>query len=158
LTSDPSVQTTAGQEELKRRGIRPWPLADESTKPFWDAATDRRLMAPRCDACRRWQWPPAAECGECGSVAVRWVELSGGGTVYSFIVDHRNMVPGFEGAYIVALVVPDEVEDDTVRLVTNLPGCPPEDVRIGMKVSVTYEDLQPGVTIPQFVPVPAAGR
>jgi uncharacterized OB-fold protein len=145
------VQTTAGQERLRDKGIRPWPQADAVTRPFWEAAAEHRLVAPRCENCGRWQWPPEPACVHCGSTALRWVTLSGSGTVYSYIVDHRNMVPGFDGAYVVALVVPDEVEDNSVRLVTNIPGCAPEDISLGMAVVVAYSELRPGITLPQFV-------
>ena len=149
--SEPSVQTTAGQAQLREKGIRPWPQADAVSKPFWDAAAEHRLVVPQCEHCGGWQWPPTPDCNQCGSTALRWVTLSGSGTVYSYIVDHRNMVPGFEGAYVVALVVPDEVDDDTVRLVSNLPRCPPEEIWLGMPVVVTYSELRPGITLPQFV-------
>jgi uncharacterized OB-fold protein len=150
MTTKPSIETTAGQEDLKRRGIRPWPEPDDATRPYWDAAAHGRLLIPKCAECGQWQWPPAEHCTACDSGQITWTELGGLGTVYSYIVDHRNMVPGFEGAYIVAQVVPVEVEDESVRLTTNLPGCAPEDVRIGMEVAVTYEELRPGVSLPQF--------
>ena len=35
---------------------------------------------------------------------------------------------------------------------TNVPGCPPEDLRIGMPLTVTFEVVHDGVTLPQFVP------
>lgn len=156
-TPEPSAQTTAAEDELRRRGIRPWPVADEVSSPFWAAAARHQLMLQRCASCGRFRHPPTADCPDCGSPVSDWRQISGRGTVYSFIVDHRNLVPGFEGAYVVALVVPDEVEDDSVRLATNLPGCRPSDVRIGMRVEAVFEELQPGVWLPQFTPAATEG-
>jgi uncharacterized OB-fold protein len=151
-----TVQTRAAQEELKQLGIRPWPAPDDLTAPYWAAAAKQRLVAERCTACGQFRHPPAAACARCGAVDSEWVELSGRGTVFSFIVDHRNMVPGFDGAYVVALVTPDEVEDNSVRFATNLPGCALADVRIGMPVRVVFDELRPGVWLPQFTPVERA--
>jgi uncharacterized OB-fold protein len=144
-----ALRTRSAQEELKRQGLRPWPVADDVSRPFWEAATRGRLVLQRCADCGRFHHPPVAECPDCAG-APEWIEASGRGTVYSFIVDHRNMVPGFYDAYVVALVTPDEVDDDSVRLVTNLPGCPADEVRIGMRVRVTFDEVRPGVWLPQF--------
>lgn len=152
MAEAPTTATTAGQEELKRRGVRPVPAPDEVTAPYWDAAREHRLVAPRCRSCGYWSWPPEERCQRCGSGDREWVELSGRGRVFSFVVDHRNMVPGFEGAYVVALVVPEEVTDDSIRLATNLPGTDPAEVRIGMPVAVTFQEVAPGVVLPQFEP------
>ena len=43
--------TTAGQEELRRRGIRPLPAPDELTRPYWEAAREHRLVVQRCAGC-----------------------------------------------------------------------------------------------------------
>jgi uncharacterized OB-fold protein len=68
------------------------------------------------------------------------------------------MVPGFDGTYIVALVTPEEVDDDSVRLATNLPGCSPDDVHIGMRVTAVFDEVRPGVWLPQFAPLTLAER
>jgi uncharacterized OB-fold protein len=80
-----------------------------------------------------------------------WSDVSGCGRVYSFIVDHRLMVPGFNEPYVVALVNPDEAESDSVRIVANIKDCAPEDVYINMPVEVCFEQLN-GIALPQFRP------
>ncbi len=129
---------------------RPWPQADELTAPFWAAAADHRLVIQQCSACHLLRWPPSERCPSCHSGAPVWTDLSGNGTLYSFIVDYRNMIPGFAGAYAVGLVTPEEVDDDSVRFVTNLPGCPPEELQIGMPLRVTFDEVRPGISLPQF--------
>ena len=37
-------------------------------------------------------------------------------------------------------------------MLTNLVGCDPEKVRIGMEVRVTFEDVNADVSIPRFTP------
>jgi len=47
-------------------------------------------------------------------------------------------------------------EQPLLLMVTNLPGVAPEGVRIGMRVKVTFEALEDGNMLPQFVPEDAA--
>jgi uncharacterized OB-fold protein len=109
----------------------------------------------RCTSCGRYRHPPTPGCPACSSTSSEWATLSGRGQVYSFIVDHRLMVPGFDEPYVVAQVVPVEAQSDTVRLTTNIRECDRADVHIGMAVEVTFEPLDGEITLPQFVP---AGR
>ena len=60
--------------------------ADDSTQPFWDAAKEDRLVAPRCTNCGTFRLPPPPFCFVCQHREVEWVELPGTGTVYSFTV------------------------------------------------------------------------
>jgi uncharacterized OB-fold protein len=56
---------------------------------------------------------------------------------------------GEEQPYVVALVDLDE----GARFMTNIVGCAPEDVRIGMEVRITWEALEDGRNLPLFTPV-----
>ena len=69
-----------------------------------------------------------------------------------FVVDYRLMVPGFDAPYVVAHVVPVEASSDTVRVTTNILNCPIEKVHIDMPVTVLFEEVAPGVVLPQFEP------
>jgi uncharacterized protein len=147
-----NVQTRAGQERLKERGIRPRPAPDDVTRPYWEAARRGELRIMRCSGCGGHRHPPTPTCPECGGVDVEWASLSGRGEIYSFIVDYRLMVPGFSEPYVVAQVVPVEARDDTIRITTNILGCAVEEVRIGMPVEVTFAILDDQITLPQFRP------
>lgn len=37
-------------------------------------------------------------------------------------------------------------------MMSNIVGCPPDDLRIGMNVHLDYQDLDIGVTLPVFRP------
>jgi len=152
----PNPETRAGQEEMKRMGIVPWPVADDLTRPFWDAANRHELVIQRCTACGEFRHVPRADCLFCDSTDVEWVPISGKGTVFTFIVDHRNEVPGFDGHYVFAFINPVEAPRTTVRLTGNILECDPEDVYIGMPVEAIYKELRPGVTLPQFRPTAEA--
>jgi uncharacterized OB-fold protein len=87
----------------------------------------------------------------CLSSEAIWERASGRGTVYTFTVTHQNQAPGFrdELPYVFAIV---ELAEG-VRIVTNVVGCPPDAVRIGMPVEVVFEDVTPEITLPKFRPV-----
>jgi uncharacterized OB-fold protein len=40
-----------------------------------------------------------------------------------------------------------------VRIMSNVVGCPPDDVTVGMPVRVTWHPLSDGRNLPQFTPV-----
>lgn len=151
MTDQPPRGTRAEQEELRRRGVRPLPEPDELTRPYWEAARRGELRVQRCTDCGEHRHPPSESCGTCDSSASDWDLLPGTGRVFSFVVDHRLMVPGFDEPYVVAQVRPDGASSDLVRLVTNLRGCAIEDVEVGMPVRIVFED-RGEVTLPQFEP------
>jgi len=120
---------------------------DTVTEPFWQAAKDRRLVAPRCGDCGTFRLPPTPFCPECQSTAVDWPQLSGRATVYSFAVVHGY--PGLPDLTLVPAVV--ELPDAPgVRLVSNVIGVEPADVRIGLALTVDFHPITDGWLLPVF--------
>ena len=130
---------------------RATPVITDLTAPFWEATKQGRLVIQRCADCAYYNHPPKAACDRCQSTSLDFSEVSGRGTVWTFTVMHQKSVAGFEEAvpYLTALVELDE--QPLLLLTTNLPGLAPEDVRIGARVTVTYEALSDGNMLPQFV-------
>jgi hypothetical protein len=79
--------------------------------------------------------------------------VSGRGTLYSFTVNHQAW-DGTTEPYMIGLVAIDEQPD--VRLTTNIVGCEPDAVTIGMPVEVVFADHDP-IYLPLFAPVGAEG-
>jgi uncharacterized OB-fold protein len=129
---------------------KPLPRIDEESKGFWEACRRHQLYLQRCAACGVTRYYPRALCPECLSDATDWVLSSGKGCVYTFTVTHQNQAPGFRDnlPYVLAYVELDE----GVRLLTNIVGCRPDEVRIGMAVEVSFEDVSDEVSLPQFKP------
>ena len=124
--------------------------------PYWEATRAGRLLVQWCTACNRGVFYPRVLCPHCGAArsALEWREASGRGTVYAAVVEHRPEAAGaaFAGGepYCVALV---DLEEG-VRLLTNVVGCPPGEVRCGMAVKITWEPLSDGRQLALFEPVP----
>ena len=122
----------------------PQPAPDATTAPYWEYAARGELAITRCDACGEWHFPPTEFCRKCGSSEHRYVKLSGRGTVFSFIVQHHAVAPGFEAKrpYAIALVNPEEAPD--VRLLGRVVDTPLDAVKIGRRAEVVFVDHEGG--------------
>jgi uncharacterized OB-fold protein len=85
------------------------------------------------------------------SPTVTWLQASGKGTLYSFVLMHQIYHPGFasEVPYVIAQV---DLEEG-LRIITNIVGCSPANLQIGMPLEVTFEAITNEVTLPKFKPV-----
>ena len=75
--------------------------------------------------------------------------MSGRGQVVTFTINHQPWNPTVQVPYVIALIELDEQKG--LRLATNIVGCPPSDVRIGMRVRVTFLERD-DVWLPLFKP------
>jgi uncharacterized OB-fold protein len=80
--------------------------------------------------------PP--RCPRCLSENVEPSPVSGRGRVYTYTVNRRAWSPGLEVPYVIAIVALDEQPD--LRLMTNIVGCSPDEVAIGMPVQVEFRE------------------
>ena len=115
---------------------------------FWTGGRDGALLILRCGACGRWVHPPVAACPECGGELTP-EPVSGRGTVFTFTVNHYAYNPAVPLPYVIALV--DLVEQDGLRLMTDIVHCNPDDVSIGMSVRVVFEQHDE-IYVPLFEP------
>lgn len=130
---------------------KPLPKINADNRPFWEGCRRHELCFQRCAECGHVRWPPADRCPGCLSGNTDWLIASGTGRIYTYAVYHVSYHPGFAGdlPYTVAVVVLDEGP----RLLTNIVGCQPEEVRCDMPVEVTWTDVDEQVSLPLFRPV-----
>lgn len=112
------------------------PVPDADGAAFWQAAGERRFVVKRCGSCRRAHFYPRPFCPFCWSADVRWEDASGRGVVYTYSVVRRNDLPAFADRvpYVAAIV---ELEEGP-RVMTNVVGIEPDDVRMEMPVAVDF--------------------
>src|ERR1700722_5786441 len=94
------------------------PYADATTQPFWDAALEDRLVAPRCTRCGTWILPPQPFCFTCQGQEFAWTDLPGTGTVYTYTVVRPPLAPALAEVvpYVSAVVELDGTQGAGSRM------------------------------------------
>lgn len=141
------VTQTSGTPVRPRRQLpRPTP----ESRPFWDGCARHELLIQRCQPHGHFWFPPANLCQRCWSPDFAWTPVSGRGELFTFTVYRRAYARELAGQlpYTVGIV---ELAEGP-RLVTNIVGCAPEELRVGMHVEVVFEDLGDGISLHAFRP------
>lgn len=127
---------------------RPLPILTEHNRPFWSAAAAHKLVMPCCNQCGKVFFPIGPVCPDCFSLDLGWKQVSGRGTISSFVVFRQAFFAFYKDSipYAVAQV---QLEEGP-RFNGNVLGADPADLRIGMKVEVTFEKVNDDITLPQF--------
>ena len=108
----------------------------EFTTPFWTALGQGNLTTTQCVKCEKKAFPPKPICPHCWGNEVKWVDLSGVGTLYSKTTIHAApAVFKDEVPYSVGIV--DLAEG--LRLATRILGSPELDAPVQIVV-LQYED------------------
>ena len=131
----------------KPKRMRP-PLGHDNAW-WWEGIGRGELLIQKCSDCGHLRHPARPMCGNCQSTHWTSVKASGRGTVYSHTVVHHPKFPGFEYPLVCVVV---ELAEGT-RIVSNLVGCEPKEVRIGMPVQVSIENVDDEMKLPLFRPV-----
>ena len=126
------------------------PACDQETRPFWEGCGRHELVLQRCRDCGAVQHRPRAVCVSCRSDAIEYLRASGRGKVHTFTITQQNQAPAFRTAlpYVLAYV---ELEEGP-RLLSNVVGCEPDNLRIGMPVQVEFVDTEEQLAVPRFRP------
>lgn len=129
--------------------------ADDTTQPFWDAAKEDRLVAPKCTTCGTFRLPPAPFCWVCQQRDVEWVELPGTGTIYTFIIVRHPLHPDMMDCcpYVSGAVDLDGTQGHGARMLVNIIDCDPETVKIGDRVEIVFEHVNAEMSTPRFRPI-----
>ena len=114
------------------------PVPDADDRSFWDGVSRDRLLLQRCADCHAVQHPPSPMCPTCQSVHREWFDVSGRGSVYSWIQSHHPSAPD-EAPRIVALIDLDEGP----RIVSNLQDIELAAIEPGLPVEVFFAEIDP---------------
>jgi uncharacterized protein len=127
----------------------PLPALDPGNTPFWTGGRTEELLICRCGSCRRWLHPPVPVCRFCLSTDVRPEPSCGRGTVLTYTVNRQQWLPSLPPPYVIAVIGLDD--DPDLRLTSRLVDVQPEQVSIGMRVGVCFEEAG-DVWLPLFRP------
>ncbi|CUW29594.1 Zn-ribbon domain-containing OB-fold protein [Streptomyces reticuli] len=131
------------------------PVPDADGAPFWEYAARGELRVQRCADCGEPRFPPRPCCPHCQSFASAWRAVSGRGRVWSYVVPHPPLLPGYAELAPYNVVVVELEEAPRIRLVGNVvahAGAPlnsvdPARLRIGAPVRAVFSG-----GLPQWVP------
>ena len=122
------------------------PQVTPDTAFFWEGTARGELRIQRCRGCGTLRHPPGPMCPACGDDKPEYVLAAGTGEVYSYVVHHHPPVPGHQAPFVVALVQLTE----GVRMVGELLGVDPDQVRVGMPVRAELVKIDGELTLPAW--------
>ncbi len=117
---------------------------------FWEGVDKGKLLFQRCSGCGEIRQPLGPMCPQCQSLEWEPREAAGRGVIRAWIVSKHPTRPDAHPRIVILV----ELEGGQ-RLVSNLQGVEPDEVRLGMPVEVTFQDVD-GVFLHQFHPAGAA--
>jgi uncharacterized protein len=82
---------------------------------------------------------------------VEWIPVSGRGRIYSYTVVPRPLLPEFRDQVPYAPAVVELEDVPEVRIVSDVVDAEPAGIQVGAPVSVVWEDVRPGLSLPRFV-------
>ncbi len=115
---------------------------------WWEGIDRGELLIQKCSGCGELRHPPRPMCGRCQSTEWETVVSNGRGTVYSYVVMHHPPIPGYDFPLAVAVI---DLEEGT-RIVSNVVGCAPDEVHVGMPVRASVEAVDDELKLPLFRP------
>jgi uncharacterized protein len=128
------------------------PQVSPDTAFFWAGTAAGELRIQRCGTCGALRHPPGPMCPRCREPqrppggAGEYAVAAGTGEVYSYVVHHHPPVPGKTLPFVIALVELPE----GVRMVGELLGVRPDQVRVGLPVRAEFVRVDDELTLPAW--------
>jgi uncharacterized protein len=124
------------------------PEPDVESGPYWRGLAERRIVLQACPSCRRHRFPRLPSCPWCGTDGAVDVDVSGTGTVYSWVGVERALTEVMSDQVPYCVVTVDL--DGGGRLQGRLES--PAAARIGLPVGPVFVDHD-GWTELRFAPL-----
>ena len=130
---------------------KPLPLIHPDNEPYWTALREHTLRMQRCTDCHTLRFPVSPICHQCLSEGVEWEQLSGRGTLGTWIVVEQvtgNPAWSEDVPFVVALVNLEEGP----RMTSNVVDVDPDTLHFGMPLELVFDDVTEEITLPKFRP------
>jgi uncharacterized OB-fold protein len=107
---------------------------------FASGLAEGRIMATRCNGCGHIEFPPRADCPDCGAKGFEWVNISGRGTLVTYTTIHAAPTGfGDRTPYTIGVI---DLETGG-RLLSWVQDVPEEELEVGMELQAHIEKLEP---------------
>lgn len=123
----------------------PLPVRGLYESKLQDFITKRCMHLQCCPDCKLYCYPAAPGCPNCFNMDLKWLPLSGRGTILSWAIFHKQYIPAYPVPYNVIAVRLDEGP----IMISNLEGPQPEGSWIGLPVTLVYVEVT-GIVLPRF--------
>ncbi|MFI1471754.1 Zn-ribbon domain-containing OB-fold protein [Streptomyces wuyuanensis] len=135
------------------------PVIDEDGEPFWSYAAQGQLRVQACASCGELRFPPRPCCPHCQSFDSTWRRMSGRGRIWSYVLPHPPLLPGYAEQAPYNAVVVELADAPHIRLVGNVVAAPdaplnsvdPARLRIGAPVRVAFTGAAGGFAVPRWL-------
>jgi len=128
-------------------GYIPHPTPE--TLPYFQGLKNHKLMLQKCLNCDVTYFYPRPICPACGSRDTHWYVASGKGTLYSYVISHRD-TPGYQAPYVIAVVELEEGPRMMSNLIDIAPS--PDHITCDMPLEIYFDDVTDTTTLPRFKP------
>ena len=128
----------------------PFPVPTPDNHGFWEACKRHELVIQTCSECHALRHPPRPICPQCHSGKLRWKPVTGMGTLYTYTITHQAIHSALQGRIPWTVIIVEL--DEGVRMISHLVDCPEEKLRVGLRVVVTFEDINEDISLPYFRP------
>src|SRR4029077_7675986 len=136
---------------------RPVPVANEWTRPFWEATRRGSLELQRCQSCRSFLDPPYATCVKCTSGGWRFVPVRGVCSIYAYTIMYHTGDKRFAPAVPSASIIVELDDAPGALMAGNLLEAEYTEAKVGRRVEVVFQPLNDEFTLPQFKLAPEQG-
>ncbi len=126
---------------------RALPRLDADNRDFWTGGKEGELRIYQCGDCQNHIHPPRPVCRHCLSENVGPRAVSGTGVIDTFTVNYQQWHRAMEVPFVIARVALDDAPG--VFLTTNIIDCQVDEVDVGDRVAVTFEQHE-DVYLPMF--------
>ena len=130
--------------------MKPSPVPDEVSKPFWDACNEGRLVVQSCTECVWLQHPPQKACASCGSENMEFKQMSGRGKIHGYLISHDSRVMMLQEIQPFNLAVIELEDAPEIKMLSHLPGVPTDEIPVGAAVEVEFEPTYNGQKVAEW--------
>ncbi len=115
---------------------------------FYDAFESKKIIGNKCLKCRKVFVPPRKICGECNETIIidkNWVELPNTGILLNYTITYYRVSDRAgrktKNLQVVGMV---QIDGSDTAIIYRLLNITPEELEIGMKVKIEWEEKPKG--------------
>jgi uncharacterized OB-fold protein len=125
-------------------------INNPDTAHWWAACARHEYLIQQCSRCGTYRHPPRPVCFKCQSFEFAWESVPGLGTIYSYAVVVHPVHPSLVDRVPYVILVVERSAAGGEKVIGNLLGSRPEQLRIGAPVVLDWEDIGAGISLPQW--------